>query len=65
MELDVCHASLLVKQHERMMEELRTQLSEERGKRRREREKGRSRKVGWEEGNEVGTKWKPRKVLTG
>ncbi|KAL5468804.1 hypothetical protein EMCRGX_G029925 [Ephydatia muelleri] len=44
MELDVCHASLLVKQYERMIEELRTQLSEERGKRRREREKGRSRK---------------------
>ena len=45
MELEVCHASLLVKQYERIVEDLRTQLSEEKGKRRREREKGRAKKV--------------------
>lgn len=44
MELDVCHSSLMVKQYERVIEELKVQLSEEKGKRRREREKGRNRK---------------------
>ena len=43
MELDVCHFSLLVKQYERVIQDLRAQLNEEESVKR--REKGRVRKV--------------------
>ena len=44
MELDVCHFSLLVKQYERVIQDLRAQLNEEKESVKR-REKGRVRKV--------------------
>ena len=44
MELDVCHFSLLVKQYERVIQDLRAQLNEEKERVKR-REKGRVRKV--------------------